>query len=114
MAERTANAICTRISSLVADLLSRDDDDASKSIRHLEKEIDSLSTSLNSLNGHCGIAQLIQNRDVQKQAADKASTVVNIAMGSVPHGNKNSVSSVVRHKGRGALESCRFGRTRYR
>jgi predicted nucleic acid-binding Zn-ribbon protein len=98
VAERAANAICSRISALVADLLSRDDDDASKSIRHLEKEIESLSTSLNSLNGHCGIAQLIQNRDVQKQVADKASTVVNIAMGSVPNNNAPlvQVSSVTK------------------
>jgi len=86
LAESIGNAIVARISGLVRDLMSRDDNDASKSMRHLEKEIDSLSTSLNSF-GQCGIVELIQNRDVQKQAADKASMVVNIAMGTVPVGD---------------------------
>lgn len=83
LAECIGNAIVTRISGLVQELMSHEDDDASKSIRQLEKEIDSLSTSLNNL-GQCGIAELIQNRDTQKSAADKALTVVNIAMGAVP------------------------------
>lgn len=96
-AESISNSIVTRISGLVGDLLSRDDDDARKSISHLEKEIDSLSTSLNR-RGQCGIAELIQKRDVQKQAADKASAVVNIAMGSVPNKNADlvQVSSVAK------------------
>lgn len=82
-ADRVAHCIVNHIAGLIQELLSKHDDDASKSIRHLEKEIDDLSSSLNSF-GHGGIVELIQNRDMQKVATEKASRVVNIAMSFLP------------------------------
>ena len=90
LADSIVNAIVTRISGLVQELMSKDGDDVSKCIRHLEKENESLSVSLNGV-GQGGIAELIHNRDVQKEAVDKASTVVNIAMGSTPNGQVATV-----------------------
>jgi hypothetical protein len=92
-AERVTLVIVTRVSGLVQDFMSRSDDDTSKSVRHLEKEIESLSSSLNSA-AQGGIVDLIQNRDMQKLATEKASKVVNIYMSSaVPSGANGHVTA---------------------
>lgn len=87
-AERVTLVIVTRLSGLFQDLMSRSDDDASKSVHHLEKEIDSLSCSLHSV-AQGGIIELIQNRDMQKSATEKASRVVNITMSSAVSNGAN-------------------------
>jgi dihydroxyacetone kinase-like predicted kinase len=97
-AERVTLVIVTRISGLFQGLMSRSDDDASKSVRHLEKEIDSLSCSLHSV-AQGGIIELIQNRDMQKSATEKASRVVNITMSSaVSNGaNRHVTAKILAH-----------------
>jgi hypothetical protein len=87
-AERVALVIVTRVSGLVQGLMSRSDDDTSKSVGHLEMELKSLASSVNSAT-QGGIVDLIQNRDMQKLATEKASRVVNICMSAVVSSGAN-------------------------
>jgi len=95
-AEKVALYIISRIGKAVEELKDcYSDDDGVGLILRLEDEVESLSSSIATSREACGgVIDLITKRDTNKTAAEKASAVVGVAMGTSFRGNITTVTEV--------------------